>query len=196
MSRDLPPHANLDHLKKQAKELLHELQQRTPDAILANAQHALALEYGFASWPKLKAHVDAAVGARLTPNPLVGHWTADLSRSKLHPLNPLRMASIGFDLAGDAVTIDYVMVDASGRTDRGVNAFIADGHEHPSMLREGYITRARWLGSRSLEAVVWLNGGVEGRVEYVVSPDGHSLTLSASGRDGVEQVGVFKRADP
>jgi hypothetical protein len=87
------------------------------------------------------------------------------------------------------------MVDASGRTDRGVHTFVADGQEHPSMLREGYIMRARWLGSHSLEAVVSHDGEVEGRVEYVVSPDGHSLTLAASGRDGVEQVGVFDRAD-
>ena len=195
MSRDLPLHANLDHLKKQAKELLHDLQQQNPGAILADAQHALACEYGFASWPKLKAHVDAAAIGRLTPNPFVGQWTADLSRSKLHPLNHLQAASIGFDVVGDAVTIDYVMVDASGRTDRGRNTFVADGHEHPSAHRDGYIMRATWLGSRSLEAVVSKGGEFEGRVEYVVSPDGHSLTLSASWRGGVEQQSVFDRAD-
>ena len=195
MSRDLPLHANLDHLKKQAKELLHDLQQQNPGAILADAQHALAGEYGFASWPKLKAHVDAAAIDRLTRNPFVGQWTADLSRSKLHPLNHLQAASIGFDVVGDAVTIDYVMVDASGRTDRGRNTFVADGQEHPSAHRDGYIMRATWLGSRSLEAVVSKGGEFEGRVEYVVSPDGHSLTLSASWRGGVEQIGVFDRAD-
>jgi hypothetical protein len=195
MSRDLPLHANLDHLKKQAKELLHELQQHNPRAILADAQHALAGEYGFASWPKLKAHVDAAAIDRLTRNPFVGQWTADLSRSKLHPLNHLQAASIGVDVVGDAVTIDYVMVDASGRTDRGRNTFVADGQEHPSAHRDGYIMRATWLGARSLEAVVFKSGEFEGRVEYVVSPDGHSLTLSASWRGGVEQLGVFDRAD-
>src|SRR5262245_8118323 len=77
MSRDLPLHPNLDHLRKQAKELLHELQQHDPDAILADAQHALAREYGFASWPKLKAQVDAASMNRPRPNPFVGQWTAD-----------------------------------------------------------------------------------------------------------------------
>ena len=59
MSRDLPRHPNLDHFKKQAKELLRKLQHQNPDAILADAQHQLAREYGFASWPKLKAHVDS-----------------------------------------------------------------------------------------------------------------------------------------
>ena len=62
MSRDLPPNPNLEHLKKQAKALLDALRQQNADATLVDAQHALAREYGFPSWPKLKAHVEAGVG--------------------------------------------------------------------------------------------------------------------------------------
>ena len=47
MSRDLPARPNLDHLKKQAKELLQTMKQQDPDTQLADAQHALAREYGF-----------------------------------------------------------------------------------------------------------------------------------------------------
>src|SRR5260370_12467868 len=77
MSRDLPAKPNLEHLKKQAKELLHDFQQGAPDVIerfrsitslsapatakLADAQHVLARDYGFASWPKLKEHVESLV---------------------------------------------------------------------------------------------------------------------------------------
>ena len=57
MSRELPRRPSLDHLKKQAKELLRELRLRQPDAALTDAQHALAREYGFDSWPQLKRHV-------------------------------------------------------------------------------------------------------------------------------------------
>ena len=192
MSRDLPVRPNLDHLKKQAKELLQTLKRQDSTAQLADAQHALAREYGFASWPRLKAHVESESAA---PNPFVGKWTADLSRSKLHPLNRLQAASLGFDVAGADVTIDYVMVDESGRTDRGLNTFVADGNERPSRHREGYIMRATWLGSHRLEAVVSRAGEFEGRVEYVVSPDGGTLTLSASWRGGVEQLSVFTRAN-
>ena len=59
MSRDLPPNPNLEHLKKQAKALLEKLRQQNADATLVDAQHALAREYGFPSWPKLKAYVDS-----------------------------------------------------------------------------------------------------------------------------------------
>jgi hypothetical protein len=62
MSRDLPPNPNFEHLKKQAKALLGKLRQQNADATLVDAQHALAREYGFPSWPKLQAHVEARAG--------------------------------------------------------------------------------------------------------------------------------------
>lgn len=61
MSRDLPDNPNLEHLKKQAKALLDRMRERQPEATLTDAQHVLARDYGFASWPKLKSHIEAAV---------------------------------------------------------------------------------------------------------------------------------------
>ncbi len=55
MSRQLPEKPNLEYLKKQAKELL----RANPRGKLADAQHTLANEYGFPTWAKLKAHVEA-----------------------------------------------------------------------------------------------------------------------------------------
>jgi ankyrin repeat protein len=54
MSRDLPEKPNLEFLKKQAKEL-----RGAWGCKLAEAQHALAADYGFPTWAKLKAHVQA-----------------------------------------------------------------------------------------------------------------------------------------
>ena len=59
MSRDLPQFPNLDHLKKQAKALLRKLKDQNPDAQLSEAQHKIAQKYGFASWARLKAHVES-----------------------------------------------------------------------------------------------------------------------------------------
>ena len=59
MSRDLPPRPNLDHLRNQAKTALRAMREHQADATLSDAQHAVAREYGFASWPKLKAHLEA-----------------------------------------------------------------------------------------------------------------------------------------
>src|SRR5579871_39752 len=80
MSRELPVKPNLEHLREQAKELLRRAQQGDAEAIdlfrshvsfsapaslkLADAQHAIARDYGFSSWPKLKEHVESLAKMR------------------------------------------------------------------------------------------------------------------------------------
>ena len=74
MPRALPPNPSLEQLRRQAKDLLKasrelnlqallRIEQYLPNrsgvAILADAQLVIAREYGFASWPKLKRHVEA-----------------------------------------------------------------------------------------------------------------------------------------
>ena len=51
----LPDRPNLRHLKDQAKDLLQSGAARS----LADAQFQIAQSYGFASWPKLKTHVES-----------------------------------------------------------------------------------------------------------------------------------------
>ena len=57
-ARALPDAPNLEWLRKQAKQRLTLLRERDPSSRLADAQLALAREYGFPSWRALKAHVD------------------------------------------------------------------------------------------------------------------------------------------
>lgn len=194
MSRSLPPHPNLEHLKKQAKERLRALQLHDPALKLSDAQHALAREYGFASWPKLKAHVEALstashpAGVAAKAHPLVGTWRANLAKSKQHPANPFQSATLQFDVIGDAVTITDRVVDASGHEEQRQNNLLADGQEHPAESRNGYVVMARWQGANALEALVKKDGQVEGRVTYAFSPNGQTLTLSTD-----EQVIVLDR---
>lgn len=91
MRRDLPPRASLEHLKKQAKDLLDAHKRADPDALarirasvpayaglsvdavaaapfaLHDAQSAIAREYGKASWAELRDAV-AAQGADAGPS--------------------------------------------------------------------------------------------------------------------------------
>ncbi len=53
--RPLPDRPNFRHLKNQARDLL----EAGAAASIADAQFKIARLYGFASWPKLKAHVDS-----------------------------------------------------------------------------------------------------------------------------------------
>jgi hypothetical protein len=190
MSRSLPPHPNLEHLKKQAKDLLHDLQQRDPALKLADAQHALAREYGFASWPKLKVYVESLphTVVQEQANPFVGTWTANLSKSRRHPGNQFQSATLQFSVTGNTVTISDIVVDASGREEHGENTILADGKEHASEERNGYVLMASWRGSHVLETVAQKDGQVVGWGKYEVSDDGKTLTIS-----GDEQMIVLDR---
>lgn len=53
-AKQLPPHPDLEQLKRQAKELQH-----SASVPLHEAQTRLAREYGFASWNKLREEVEA-----------------------------------------------------------------------------------------------------------------------------------------
>src|SRR5829696_5268471 len=80
--RALPPNPSLEQLKHQAKDLLKAsrdlnlqallrieqyLPNRAAAATLADAQLVIAREYGFASWPKLKRHVESLVAQQALP---------------------------------------------------------------------------------------------------------------------------------
>jgi hypothetical protein len=71
MPRALPEHPSLEYLKKQAKDRLRDLRRRQPASKLAAAQHEVAREYGFASWPKLKAHVESLAQPAVPDSALV-----------------------------------------------------------------------------------------------------------------------------
>jgi len=58
MAQALPACPNLDWLRKTAKDQLRELRAQDPARKLADAQLAVARQFGFSSWRALKAHVD------------------------------------------------------------------------------------------------------------------------------------------
>ncbi|HET6171200.1 MAG TPA: ankyrin repeat domain-containing protein [Gaiellales bacterium] len=68
MTTPLPAAPSLEQLRKQAKELVREHRGDPSPLRLSDAQLALAREYGFPSWPRLKAYVErvSANGAALT----------------------------------------------------------------------------------------------------------------------------------
>ena len=178
MSRTLPFRPNLEHLKKQAKALLHDLQAGRPDAQLADAQHQLAREYGFSSWPALHAHVEA-LGTQSAVHPLAGTWTWH-AETLTTRTEPYRQITLLVDVEDDVVTIRDVMVDASGQELRNENVLRVDGEPHAQP--HGYGITACWVGTHALEAVGTKDGRVEGRVTYQVSPDGRTLLLWANER--------------
>jgi ankyrin repeat protein len=88
MSRTLPDRPSLEHLRKQAKALLQQVEENdtegtqrfiavvgaesTREPKLADALHVVAREHGFESWPKLKDHVES-IERRANPRAALIH---------------------------------------------------------------------------------------------------------------------------
>jgi len=53
----------MEYLRREAKDLLAALRESNPDTSLADAQRALAAEYGERDWPALKAEVERRVAS-------------------------------------------------------------------------------------------------------------------------------------
>jgi ankyrin repeat protein len=93
--RPLPDRPNLRHLKDQAKDLLKAGAAES----ITGAQFQIARLYGFASWPKLKAHVDSLDQIGQLKQAIDAN---DLERVKtLMTRNPtLHRAPLGYDKNG------------------------------------------------------------------------------------------------
>ncbi len=60
----LPPRASLEHLRNEAKQRLKTMRAQDPGTRLADAQLAVARDYGFSSWRHLKTTLDAETRER------------------------------------------------------------------------------------------------------------------------------------
>jgi hypothetical protein len=184
MYRPLPDRPSLEYLKKEAKDLLRTLQQQRLDAKLADAQHALSRQYGFASWTRLKRHVEGptSAGANAT-SPFAGTWKANLAKSQRHPANQFRSVTLQLSLRGNVVTIAQSLVGESGEEERNRTALHVDGREHVSDDRPGFSVVASWRGSHVLHVIASKDGEVVAMGTYEVSADGRELSITDAARD-------------
>lgn len=125
--RTLSMRANLEHLKGEAKARLKVLRRGDPGARLAAAQLAVARDYGFASWRRLKAYVDAlndvgerlvdavgggdaaTVAAVLDQHPALVNATTDL-HERIRPSDALAMRLIHLAVGEDRIEVARLLV--------------------------------------------------------------------------------------
>jgi ankyrin repeat protein len=131
---DLPARPSLDHLRHEARDLLRAAQAGDPAATgriqavsaaltLASAQLAVAREYGFASWARLKAAVEArttnlARQAEMFCEASIRDWTGRAAR--MLAANP-ELAGYNFATAlvlGDAARVQAEIADDPGLATR------------------------------------------------------------------------------
>jgi uncharacterized glyoxalase superfamily protein PhnB len=184
----LPARPSLEHLRKLAKERLAALRAVDPSARLADAQFALAREYGFESWPKLVHHVSAidpkASEPRITAPTSRYLGTRDVARAVKFWRDVL-----GFEVRGSTAdgATELVSGEAYIRLDQSDEAPDRSGPGRPPGAAIVFFqtndveamhaaVRARGGEPSELEKVNW----IKMRVFQVRDPDGHTLWFAQS----------------
>lgn len=103
MADALPTRANLDWLRKTAKQRLRDMRSQLPDAKLAQAQLDIARQYGFSSWRRLKAHVERSTHADPAAPALLSD---EAVAAFLHAVGGGQLAEVRAALAASPVLLD------------------------------------------------------------------------------------------
>jgi hypothetical protein len=204
MSQRLPSAPNLDHLKKQAKDVLRIARHGRPHWRLADAQQALARGYGFATWRDLKLHVESIrVHARAAPSDrtaaksgtsngsghlILGTWTTARASTDSPTRTDVPSIVVEFVLVNDAFVLTQIGPDGTGRDVAMKMAIHVDGDEHPVPFGDDVTLRATWVDVHTLETIVRRGDQMAWRATYEVSADGRSLAVASS-----EQLVRFER---
>lgn len=143
--RPLPDRPNLRHLKDQAKDLLKAGGAES----LSDAQFKIARRYGFESWPKLKAHVDALEEIGQLKLAIDAN---DLERVKgLMTGNPaLHRAPLGYGKNGPLTWVAECRVpwEAPGPARLGMAEWMIENGSDVHQGGDGPLMRAALLGQR------------------------------------------------
>jgi hypothetical protein len=144
---------------------------------------------------KLPLVITLMVLGQADTSPFHGRWTADLAVSKVHKHISVRSIALTFGVEPTRVRITDEVVSSTGeQIGHGSVAFIPDDQDHPNdALLKGLVVRARWATPRRFETVFRRASGVTERVNYEVSPDGHTLTNTTDGPLGSQRI-VFRRS--
>ncbi|HEV2468898.1 MAG TPA: ankyrin repeat domain-containing protein [Candidatus Sulfotelmatobacter sp.] len=180
MSRELPENPNLEFLKKQAKQLLRTM----PGAKLADVQHAVAKDYGFATWAALKLHVES-----------LGRSPAELLKAAVVAMDAARVGEVVKKHPELRAKIDEPLPDYSF----GVQALFAavqrsDRETIDVLLKAGANISKRtdwWAGGFGV-----LDDCDPGLVNFLVERGAKLDAHSASRLGMVEKLREFVSADP
>jgi hypothetical protein len=168
--KTLPDNPDIAHLRQQAKDLLAGLRDTDPTTSLAAAQRSLARQYGFPSWPDLKAEVDRMRGRADVADPAdaravadafgLGDVTGDM-RSMARPDDMGRQWSLETDRGRWAVrTMDTWWPIVSHEQDFALQeAALAAGVLLPAPVRSRAGTVAETVGGHVWRAYEWRHSG-------------------------------------
>jgi hypothetical protein len=130
-------------------------------------------------------------------NPHMGTWKLNEAKSKLSPGLP-KNTTVVYEAAGDSVKATVEGVDAQGKPTHNEWTGKFDGKDYPVTGDPSSDTRAlKQIDDRTLELTVKKGGKVTMSGRIVLSADGKSRTLTASGTDAagkkIQSTSVYEK---
>jgi hypothetical protein len=161
--RKLPDRPNLRHLKDQAKDLY----KRGDSESLTNAQFKVARMYGFASWQKLREHVESLEEIGQLKQAIDAN---DLERvKKLMTRNPaLHRASIGYNKNGPLTWVAECRVpwEPPSATRLAMAQWMVDHGSDVHQGGDGPLMRAALMGHRIPMMALLVANGADVNAEW------------------------------
>lgn len=197
----LPDRPSIDFLRKEAKDLLAVLRDSRPDTSLAEAQRALAAEYGVRDWPALKAEVERRVAdVPAAPDGLVDELAEVFGLGTVTaPAKPVVFTAMGrcWDITTDrgrwlAVTVyDWITNDQAELGARLRDAAAAVGVAAPAPARSPQGRLVEDVRGEKWRVHEWLEVG-----PAPVLPIGTALARRAGGLFGTLHALAIPSDDP
>jgi hypothetical protein len=114
-------------------------------------------------------------------DPQMGTWKLNEAKSKFTP-GTTKNTMVVYEAAGDQVKVTTNGVDAKGKSTHNQWTGRFDGKNYPVTGDSNSDARSyKKINDRTLELTIWYHGRVTGTGRIVVSADGKSRTVTASG---------------
>jgi hypothetical protein len=133
-----------------------------------------------------------------TTDPMVGTWKQNIAKSTFNPGPPLKSRTVKFEVAQKGLKVTNDTVDAQGKSTHAESVLTLDGKEspNPNAPQPNTTIVSKRIGG-GYETVTRVNGKVTITVRAVVSPDGKTRTMTATGTNvqgqAVHSVSVYDR---
>ena len=117
------------------------------------------------------------------PNPLIGVWTLNVSKSTFSPGPPPKSATRTYTQNGDGLKFVTGGVNADGSAQNNQSwAAHFDGKEYPNVGNPASdMVTITMVGASTMDATYKKGGKVTNTIRFTVSKDGKTMTMSQGG---------------
>jgi hypothetical protein len=139
----------------------------------------------------------AAIAAAATPDPVIGTWQFNASKSTFTPGPAFKSQTRTYSQSAQGITVTIKTVGADGKEDTVQSTYQLDGKDYPVTGADYDSLSAKRVDSNTAEFTLKKAGKAVGTISRRVSKDGKTLTLKVKGTtakaEKSENVEVFDK---